>query len=193
VLTVGAMQLPQPEPLDDLGAFLHGLEPDGGYWLTVRRLADHDHSGGLNGKPVAGGGGGAVTSVNGEVGAVVLDAADVGALTPAAADARYSLTSHLHTGTYLALTGGTLSGALTVSAGGVAVTGASTFSAAPTVGGSALLTQTAGDARYALASALTALTARVTAVETSVTALKTHTHRLGTFGGGTQSPAGGIP
>jgi hypothetical protein len=92
VLTVGAMQLPQPEPLDDLGAFLRGLEPDGGYWLTVRRLADHDHSGGLMGVPVAGAGGG-VTSVNGETGAVVLDAADVGALTQAQADLRYALLS----------------------------------------------------------------------------------------------------
>jgi hypothetical protein len=49
---------------------------------------------------------------------------------------------------FLPLGGGTLTGALTVSSGGVAVTGASTFSVAPTVGGSALLTQTAGDAAY---------------------------------------------
>ena len=58
VITVGTMRLPQPEPLDDLEAFLRGLEPDGGYWATMRRLADHDHSGGLMGAPVAGGGGG---------------------------------------------------------------------------------------------------------------------------------------
>jgi hypothetical protein len=51
---------------------------------------------------------------------------------------------------FLAIGGGTLTGALTVSAGGVAITGASTFSVAPTVGGSPLLTQTAGDARYLL-------------------------------------------
>jgi hypothetical protein len=51
---------------------------------------------------------------------------------------------------FLAIGGGTLTGALTVSAGGIAVTGASTFSVAPTVGGSPLLTQTAGDARYLL-------------------------------------------
>lgn len=49
---------------------------------------------------------------------------------------------------FLPIGGGTLTGALTVSAGGVAVTGASTFSVAPTVGGSALQTQTAADARY---------------------------------------------
>lgn len=69
-------------------------------------------------------------------------------LTQAAGDARYSLSAHNHTGVYLPVGGGTLSGALTVSAGGIAVTGASTFSVAPTVGGSALLTQSAGDARY---------------------------------------------
>jgi hypothetical protein len=39
-------------------------------------------------------------------------------------------------------------GPLTVSAGGIAVTGASTFSVAPTVGGSSLLTATAGDTAY---------------------------------------------
>jgi len=61
VITVGAMRLPQPEPLDDLGAFLRGLEPDGGYWLAMRRLADHDHSGGVMGVPVAGAGGTDVT------------------------------------------------------------------------------------------------------------------------------------
>ena len=57
MITVGTMRLPQPEPLDDLSSFLRGLEPDGGYWLTMRRLADHDHSGGLMGVPVAGSGG----------------------------------------------------------------------------------------------------------------------------------------
>ena len=57
MITVGTMRLPQPEPLDDLEAFLRGLEPDGGYWATMRRLADHDHSGGLMGVPVAGSGG----------------------------------------------------------------------------------------------------------------------------------------
>jgi hypothetical protein len=72
------------------------------------------------------------------------------AYTKAEADARYSLQAHAHAGVYLPIGGGTLTGALTVSAGGIAVTGASTFSEAPTVGGSALLTQAAGDGRYSL-------------------------------------------
>jgi hypothetical protein len=61
----------------------------------------------------------------------------------------YAPTSHNHDAAYLNTSGGdTMTGPLTVSSGGVAVTGASTFSVAPTVGGSPLLTQTAGDARY---------------------------------------------
>ncbi len=80
------------------------------------------------------GGGGGVTSVDGQTGVVDL------------------------TSTYVNATGGdTMAGPLTVSSGGIAVTGASTFSAAPTVGGSPLVTQTAGDARY-LQSATAATT-----------------------------------
>jgi hypothetical protein len=82
------MALSQPEVGDPLPLWAQGLIADGGYWLDVRRLSEHDHSGGLMGVPVAGGGGGgAVTSVNGETGDVVLDAADVGAPTQAAVDA----------------------------------------------------------------------------------------------------------
>ena len=67
----------------------------------------------------------AVSSVDGQTGAVDLSAS------------------------YVNTTGGdSMAGPLTVTSGGVAVTGASTFSAAPTVVGSPLLTQTAGDARY---------------------------------------------
>lgn len=74
MITVGTMRLPQPEPLDDLEAFLRGLEPDGGYWLTMRRLADHDHSGGLMGPPVAGGGGtGAEVTITGTEGVTVVE------------------------------------------------------------------------------------------------------------------------
>lgn len=136
------------------------------------------------------------------------------AATPTVGGTPVALTTHTHTGTYLPLGGGTLTGGLTVSAGGVAVTGASTFSAAPTVGGSPLLTQSAGDARYtqggitqaaadlryepidttytktesdaryALATALTALTARVTTLEGQVATLMSqmtgHTHQSGT-------------
>jgi hypothetical protein len=49
---------------------------------------------------------------------------------------------------YVNAAGDTMSGGLVISTGGIAVTGTSTFSAAPTVGGSALQTQTAADARY---------------------------------------------
>ena len=74
MITVGTMRLPQPEPLDDLAAFLRGLEPDGGYWATMRRLADHDHSGGLSGVPVAGGGGGtADVTITGTEGVTVVE------------------------------------------------------------------------------------------------------------------------
>lgn len=48
----------------------------------------------------------------------------------------------------------------------------------------ALLTQSAGDARYALATALTALTARVATLEAQVATLQAqmvnHTHQSGT-------------
>jgi len=83
VLRVGAMQLSQPQAGDALPLWAQGLLPGGGLWTDAKRLADHDHSGGLNGKPVAGAGGG-VTSVNGATGDVVLTAADVGAPTQAA-------------------------------------------------------------------------------------------------------------
>ena len=74
MITVGTMRLPQPEPLDDLEAFLRGLEPDGGYWATMRRLADHDHSGGLMGVPVSGGGGGtAGVTITGTEGVTVVE------------------------------------------------------------------------------------------------------------------------
>jgi hypothetical protein len=43
-----------------------------------------------------GGGGGAVSSVNGHTGVVVLNAADVGALTPAAGDTAYADIDHTH-------------------------------------------------------------------------------------------------
>ena len=59
-------------------------------------------------------------------------------VTQSAGDGRYVNTSG----------GDTLAGPLTVSSGGIAVTGASTFSVAPTVGGAPLLTQAAADAFF---------------------------------------------
>lgn len=88
-------------------------------------------------------------------------AADTVAVDTTFLDSRYALVGHNHDATYAPLvhnhdaayvnvTGDSMSGTLTVTAGGIAITGASTFSVAPTVGGSPLLTQTAGDARYSL-------------------------------------------
>ncbi len=88
---------------------------------------------------------------------------------------------------------GTFDGATLTLSGGATIGGASTFSVAPTVGGSPLLTQAVGDARYVLATDYATLVGRVAALEASVTALKTHTHRLATWGTGTQAPTGGIP
>jgi hypothetical protein len=175
VITVGAMRLPQPEPLDDLSAFLRGLEPDGGYWLAMRRLSAHDHSGGVMGVPVAGGGGGGEIPPE-----YVTDAELATALGPYATDA--DLAGHVAAAdphpTYT--TAAELSAAISAHAA----------AADPHA---VYLTQTEGDARYALATALTALTTRVTALETSVAALKVHVHELGTFGAGTLAPTGGIP
>jgi len=153
------MQLSQPQAGDPLPLWAQGLLAGGGLWTDMKRLADHDHSGGLLGKPIAGG------------------------LDQATADARYVNVAG----------GDTMAGPLVVSSGGVGVTGASTFSVAPTVGGSALLTQSAGDARYALAAALTALTDRVTALETAMAVVRTHTHLLGTIDAGTVGPTQVIP
>src|SRR5262245_36259452 len=49
------MRLSLPEAGDDAERWLRGLYRDGGYWVDIRRLADHDHSGGLMGNPVGGG------------------------------------------------------------------------------------------------------------------------------------------
>ena len=49
MIRVGAMALSLPEAEDVPERWMRGYYPDGGYWLDVRRLADHDHSGGLLG------------------------------------------------------------------------------------------------------------------------------------------------
>ena len=180
MITVGAMRLPQPELLDDLGAFLRGLEPDGGYWLTMRRLADHDHSGGVMGVPVAGAGGADVTLTGTEGVTVVESPPNTFALgLTASPDANNGLTVRAN-GLY----------APTAASQGFLTQAAADARYEPL---DTMYTKAESDARYALASALTALTARVAALETSVTALKPHVHELGTFGAGTLAPTGGIP
>ena len=54
MIRTGVMRLSLPEADDAPERWLRGHYPDGGYWLDVRRLADHDHSGGEQGAPVAG-------------------------------------------------------------------------------------------------------------------------------------------
>jgi hypothetical protein len=195
VIRTGVMGLSLPEADDAPERWLRGHYPDGGYWRDVRFLANHDHSGGEMGAPVAGGGGGdgAEVTITGTEGVTVVespantfvlgltaspdasntieirsngiyaaagaippeyvtDAELTAALSPYALDtdlAAYSPTTHHHDAAYVNTAGGdTMAGPLTVSSGGVAVTGASTFSVAPTVGGSALLTQAAADALF---------------------------------------------
>lgn len=49
MLRYGTMQLGQPQHDDPLDQYLRGVTWDGGYWLDIRRLSDHDHSGGTHG------------------------------------------------------------------------------------------------------------------------------------------------
>jgi hypothetical protein len=49
VIRTGAMQLSLPEADDQFERWARGWYRDGGLWTDVRRLADHDHSGGLMG------------------------------------------------------------------------------------------------------------------------------------------------
>lgn len=62
-----------------------------------------------------------VISVNGKTGVVVLNAADVGALTKATADTLYAPVGHNHDAAYLKLSGGSLTGPLTITGNAVAV------------------------------------------------------------------------
>ena len=165
MITVGAMRLPQPEPLDDLSAFLRGLEPDGGYWLAMRRLADHDHSGGVMGVPVAGGGGGGEIPPE-----YVTDAELATALGPYATDA--DLAGHV-----------------------AAADPHPTYTTAAELSAAVSAHAAAADPHsvYATDTDLATLTARVAALEASATALRIHTHELGSFGAGTLAPTGGIP
>jgi hypothetical protein len=50
---VGTMQLPVPQDADQVRAYLNGTIADGGLWTGLTRASDHDHTGGLNGKPIS--------------------------------------------------------------------------------------------------------------------------------------------
>lgn len=50
---VGTMQLPVPQDADQVRAYLNGTIADGGLWTGLSRASDHDHTGGLNGKPIS--------------------------------------------------------------------------------------------------------------------------------------------
>jgi hypothetical protein len=53
MITVGPMQLHQPQGPDPMEAFFLGTQTDGGYWTDASRISSHDHSGGLMGAAVA--------------------------------------------------------------------------------------------------------------------------------------------
>ena len=72
---LGVMGLPVPVAADDLRAYQTGALRDGGLWEALRRVGDHDHSGGEMGAPVAGGGGGtAEVTITGTEGVTVVEA-----------------------------------------------------------------------------------------------------------------------
>jgi hypothetical protein len=50
---VGTMQLPVPEDADLVRAYLNGTHVSGGLWTGLTRASDHDHTGGVNGKPIS--------------------------------------------------------------------------------------------------------------------------------------------
>jgi len=53
MITVGPMQLNQPQAADPMEPFFLGTQSGGGYWTDISRLSSHDHSGGLLGAAVA--------------------------------------------------------------------------------------------------------------------------------------------
>ena len=55
-VALGVMKIPVPLAGDNLPAYETGALRDGGLWTALRRLSDHDHSGGEMGGPIAGGG-----------------------------------------------------------------------------------------------------------------------------------------
>jgi hypothetical protein len=50
---LGVMEVPAPVEGDSIRRYETGTLPDGGLWTALRRLSDHDHTGGLNGAPIS--------------------------------------------------------------------------------------------------------------------------------------------
>ena len=74
-VALGVMGVPAPALADNLHNYQTGALRDGGLWTALRRLSDHDHSGGHGGAPVAGGGGaGADVTISGTEGVTVVEA-----------------------------------------------------------------------------------------------------------------------
>lgn len=100
-VALGVMQVPAPTVGDNLHVYATGVLRDGGLWTALRRLADHDHSGGLMGPPVAG----APPTIPPEY---VTDAELAAALGPYATDADlagYAPAGHHHDAAYVNTTG----------------------------------------------------------------------------------------
>jgi hypothetical protein len=86
---LGVMGLPVPVAADDLRAYQTGALRDGGLWEALRRVGDHDHSGGQAGAPVAGAGG--ITQAEADLRYEPIDTM----YTKAESDLRYALASAL--------------------------------------------------------------------------------------------------
>jgi hypothetical protein len=52
-VALGTMQVPAPQDGDSIRRYETGTLPDGGLWTALTRVSNHDHTGGLNGKPIS--------------------------------------------------------------------------------------------------------------------------------------------
>ena len=53
VVQLGQMQLPAPQDPDPSDDYFNGTIAGGGLWTALTRASDHDHTGGVNGKPIS--------------------------------------------------------------------------------------------------------------------------------------------
>jgi hypothetical protein len=52
-VALGVMSVPAPVDGDSIRRYETGTLPDGGLWTALRRLSDHNHTGGVNGAPIS--------------------------------------------------------------------------------------------------------------------------------------------